>query len=229
VKTQAQVSQVHVIAHSMGNWMVANALQKRLQNGGPSGKEQLLNQLVLAAPDISARGFREQFLKTLPQLARRVTLYLSDNDKALKASAKFRTGNPRAGELKGGVMNDSEPRFDAVDATSLTTDFLDHSYYADNRSMLADIYCLLRGSDAKERPLIESAGVNWRFRAMRASLKADDCPPAETGAPTIALPRPIRTLPSDPGFLRSNWRWLTAGIALLAIVSMFAARRRRAT
>lgn len=162
MKHSAGLSRVHIIAHSMGNWLVASALRERALKGGT---ERILDQLVLAAPDIPADGFRDRFLKTLPQLARRVTLYVSDNDKALQTSAKFRAGIPRAGLLEGRLMDEKEPRFDVVDATPLPADFLDHSYYATNRSMLADIYCLLHGSPADGRPLIVAAGVNLELQA----------------------------------------------------------------
>ena len=228
VKERAGVSRVHIIAHSMGNWLVANALQERWTEGH---KDRFLQQLVLAAPDISAEDFRDQFLKTLPQLAQRVTLYVSDNDKALRASTEFRTGIPRAGLLEGGLMGVSEPGFEVVDATPLTADFLDHSYYANNRSMLADIYCLLGGSAPSGRPLIMSAGVNWIFRpaAVLAGLNAKACPASQDHPEASAVPPPVA--PTAPGGdSDSTPPWLIVAIAMAAIVAagyLIARRLRR--
>ena len=197
MKQRAGVSRVHVIAHSMGNWLVANALQNRWSEGR---KEKLLQQLVLAAPDISAEDFRDQFLKTLPQLAQRVTLYVSDNDKALQASAGFRVGTPRAGLLEGGLMGVSEPGFEVVDATPVAADFLDHSYYANNRSMLADIYCLLGGSAPSGRPLIMAAGANWIFRpaSVLAALKAAACSASQDQPAARTVPPPMQSTAPPP-------------------------------
>jgi esterase/lipase superfamily enzyme len=213
VKQRAGVARIHIVAHSMGNWLVANALHDRWAEGR---KDKLLEQLVLAAPDVPADSFRDKFLKTLPQLAKRVTLYVSDNDKALQASAKFRVGTPRAGLLEGGLMRVTEPGFEVVDATPLTTDFLDHSYYSNNRSMLADIYCLLGDSAASARPLIMAAGVNWIFRpaAALAGLQANAC----GGRPSDLIPPPMQSTappPVDPG----STRWWLTGVMVLAAVA----------
>lgn len=234
MKHSAGLSRVHIIAHSMGNWLVASALRERALKGGT---ERILDQLVLAAPDIPADGFRDRFLKTLPQLARRVTLYVSDNDKALQTSAKFRAGIPRAGLLEGRLMDEKEPRFDVVDATPLPADFLDHSYYATNRSMLADIYCLLHGSPADGRPLIVAAGVNWSFRprSVLKDLKAAACGGAEGRTPEVEVVPPAvpaeRTPSAPPGFGR-GLLWLAGSIALLVAVAaalLLVRRRRRAS
>jgi esterase/lipase superfamily enzyme len=225
VKQRAGISRVHIVAHSMGNWLVANALHERWSGGR---KEKFLEQLVLAAPDIPADGFRSRFLKTLPQLAQRVTLYVSNNDKALQASARFRAGTPRAGLLEGGLMGVSEPGFEVVDATSLPADFFDHSYYANNRSMLADIYCLLKGSPAGGRPLIMAAGANWIFRplAVLEQLKAAACPQAQRDAHPVLPPMQPTAPPTDS---RSTRWWLIGFLALAAVVAAayLTARRRR--
>ena len=160
VKVEAGVERVHIIAHSMGNRLVANALAGRL--GPPSHP---VDQLVLAAPDIWSREFRRSFLKKLPQLVTRVTLYVSDRDRALIAASKIRKGEPRAGQVEGGLLKEggSVKGFDAVDASDLSSDFLGHSYYASN-PMLSDIYCLLKGIPPEGRPLILKAGTAWTFK-----------------------------------------------------------------
>lgn len=237
VKRQAGLSRIHVIAHSMGNQLVANALRERTLKGD---SDRFIDQLVLAAPDIWADRFRDRFLTMLPRLARRVTLYVSDNDKALKASTRLRAGNTRAGLLEGGLIDATAPGFDVVDATSLPADFLDHSYYANNQSMLADMYCLLKGSPANVRPLIQGAGVNWRFRTSRELLavKASACVDIDEATQATDVGRPQDR--ADPGFPASaastalGGRWVWAGaVALFAgglVLGVLAGRRgRRAT
>jgi esterase/lipase superfamily enzyme len=226
VKRDAGVSRVHIIAHSMGNWMVANALRDRALRGS----DQFLDELVLAAPDIPATNFREAFLAVLPQLARRVTLYVSDHDKALETSARFRAGTPRAGLLDGGLMKERAPRFDVVDATSLPAGFLDHSYYATNESMLSDMYCLLRGSPANGRPLITSAGVNWRFRPRDelATRDAAACAPADLRSPG-AVTR--ATAGGHPAASTWPWRrmvyWAGGIFGIIVAAAVFRTFRRR--
>lgn len=182
VHEKTGIVRVHVIAHSMGNRVVANALRDREQRGEAS---QLIDQLILAAPDIHADTFRRRFLDILPGFAQRVTLYVSDKDVALQVSETLRRANPRAGQRRGGLLAAEVDRFDPVDATDLDTDFLSHSYYANHASMLSDIYCVLRGAIPELRPLVEPGDEGWRFGTLRADeVDAGACPdasPVESG------------------------------------------------
>jgi hypothetical protein len=58
---------------------------------------------------------------------------------------------------------------ETVDATSVTTGFLGHSYYAESRSLISDLFYLLRERrPASERfalvPVEGSAGIYYRFK-----------------------------------------------------------------
>jgi len=212
VKIRAGVEFVHVIAHSMGSRVVANALTQpqRVKAG-----QAIVDQLVLAAPDIFARRFKERFLNELPVLASRVTLYVSDKDRALIISERIRKGEPRAGQVAGGLLQASAGvnRFDAIDASGLETDFLGHSYYANNNSMLSDIYCLLKGTPPQERPLLVLAGAGWSFRPLESV----------TAPSTSAC-----SVPGTPDPDRRWWRWLLGGLGLLLftiVVGRFVTRR----
>jgi esterase/lipase superfamily enzyme len=158
----AGLERVHVIAHSMGNRLVANALSARAARVSDSD-DRIIDELVLAAPDIPATTFKTRFLRTLPSFAERVTLYVSDKDVALYASSQARSQEARAGQVDGGMLDVDVDRLDVIDASSLETDFLSHDYYASNNSMLSDIYSLLKRIPADQRPLIRPAGPSFRF------------------------------------------------------------------
>jgi esterase/lipase superfamily enzyme len=122
---------IHIIAHSMGNRAVCDALKHIKSN-----PDTRLKFTHLAAADIDADTFRE-LADTLRDLSARVTLYESSKDKALVASKKIH-GNPRAGEPLLLV-----PGMDTIDASAIDTDFLAHSYFSNNWPLLSDIYNLL--------------------------------------------------------------------------------------
>jgi esterase/lipase superfamily enzyme len=130
---------IHIIAHSMGNRGVCDALKSLSYDQDSQVK---FNHLVLAAADIDAETFRE-LASTLRRLAVRVTLYQSSQDKALHASKKVH-GNPRAGEPLLVV-----PGIGTVDASAIDTDFLGHSYFSNNWPLLSDIYSIF----SKDQPL----------------------------------------------------------------------------
>ena len=124
---------IHIIAHSMGNRAVCDALKALSYD--PSNRVKF-NHLVLAAPDIDAETFQE-LATLLRRLAARITLYESSKDKALFASKKIH-GNARAGEPLLII-----PGLDTIDASLIDTDFLGHSYFSESWPLLSDIHSLL--------------------------------------------------------------------------------------
>jgi esterase/lipase superfamily enzyme len=215
VKKDAGIRRVHVIAHSMGNRVVTEALYQRGELGG-----RVVDQLVLAAPDVWASRFKNRFLTLLPKLASRVTLYVSDNDRALIASSEIRSDEPRAGQVAGGLLQASKgvDRFDAINASSLRADFLGHSYYASHASMLSDIHCLLKGTPPQVRPLLVLAGVAWQFRPPEQLATLDP------GACLAGAALPIAIRPGIP------WPWIAVAAPLaLALLTLAVRWRRRRT
>jgi esterase/lipase superfamily enzyme len=126
-------TRIHIIAHSMGNRAVCDALK---QISTRPGGQLKFNHLVLAAPDIDADTFSE-LAQTLRTLSSRVTLYESSNDKAIKMSRTIH-GSPRAGEPLLIIQG-----IDTIVASEIDTDFLGHSYFSNNWPLLSDIHSIL--------------------------------------------------------------------------------------
>lgn len=138
---------VHVIAHSMGNRILTNAL-KEIALTTPASALPLVEEVILTAPDIDAGVFR-QIAGEVQKAGKRITLYASSNDKALEASKRIH-GGPRAGDSGDGIV--VVPGVDTIDASAVDTSFIGHSYYGDNRSVLSDIFHLLMdGAPPSER------------------------------------------------------------------------------
>jgi esterase/lipase superfamily enzyme/nucleoid DNA-binding protein len=164
VAANTGVTSVHVIAHSMGNRALANALhQVALAQAHDSVK---IKNLVLTAPDIDADVFRD-IAAEVAKTARRTTLYASSADKALMLSKK-KALYPRAGDATEIVVVEG---IDSIDATALKTDFVSHSYYGDNDSVLTDIHHLLTYGTPPPRFGLQGVPKNapkyWRFQARR--------------------------------------------------------------
>lgn len=85
---------VNLVAHSLGSRGVMLALIRLAQ--AKHGNKPLVNQVVLAAPDIDA-GIFEQYLPLIRPLARNITVYVSNKDSALAVSRQLH-GYPRLGE-----------------------------------------------------------------------------------------------------------------------------------
>ncbi len=139
VAVYSGAAQVHVIAHSMGNEPLLAALALNAASTSATGVP-LLDQVVLAAPDVAADEFSQLIVQAAPA-AKHFTLYVSEGDTALRASALFHDV-PRAGDSSEGVL--ILPGVDTIDATAAESDMVGHSYYGENRAILADIFSLLK-------------------------------------------------------------------------------------
>jgi esterase/lipase superfamily enzyme len=104
--------------------------------------------------------------------ADQITLYASSRDGALIASEKL-AGYARAGE--GGPNLIVMPRvLESIDASSVDTSLLGlyHSYFADNGTILADLYRLFRNDPADKRfGLIEEIGATGKYWILAARAR----------------------------------------------------------
>ncbi|MGO6788726.1 alpha/beta hydrolase [Rhizobium ruizarguesonis] len=143
-------ARIHVIAHSMGNRAVCDALE-RLSRSAWAGKGAL-HHLVLTAPDIDAGTFKDLAAR-VQTTADTVTVYASSNDKAIRLSERIHS-YPRAGTPLVFV-----PGVETVDASAVDTDFLGHSFFSTARTVLSDIFWLLRDD--------KRAGERFGLQAMK--------------------------------------------------------------
>ena len=152
----AGAAKVHVIAHSMGNRAAVAAIRELdLEILAPHAAR--MSQFVLAAPDIDADTFR-QFANEFAGKAQRCTLYANSEDRALAASGWKHGGYPRAGG--GGEDLVIVPHVDTIDATGHATDFLSHSYFAAASPVVTDLFGVLRGTAAQDRPRMKRCTRN---------------------------------------------------------------------
>jgi esterase/lipase superfamily enzyme len=162
--TRSGVQSVYVIAHSMGNRALTRAVASLLTEK-PSLRQRL-KEIILTAPDIDAEVFKQDIAPALISLGRPITLYASSEDLALVASKKVH-GYPRAGDCGHGLV--VMPGIETIDATGTDTSFLGHSYFAEARSILSDIFYLVRsGQRAEERfglrSVVTQGGQYWIFK-----------------------------------------------------------------
>lgn len=164
-------TKVHLIAHSMGNRVLAGALAKL-----DPGAHAPFDQIVLAAPDLDADVFKRDLAPQYLRLANHVTLYASSKDEALAAGKKFDRA-PRLGDATAGVV--VIPSMDTIDVSDVDTSFLGHSYVGDNSTVLSDLYCLIRGATAAAaRCRLSAVGDHWKFVPTHeaiASLASYQC------------------------------------------------------
>ncbi len=154
---------IYLIAHSMGNRALTRAVSS-LFTERPELRGRF-KEIILTAPDVDADVFKRELAPKLVAGCDKITLYVSDGDKALLASKKVH-GYPRLGDAAAGIA--VVPGVETVDASGLDTSFLEHSYFAESGSVLKDIRRLvLEGLRAAQRGLTEKGSSAseryWKF------------------------------------------------------------------
>jgi len=135
-KTDAE--KIHLVAHSMGNDVLLEALRELRFQYGPD-HDYKISQVILAAPDVDRNVF-ENLARQIAGMGKGVTLYASANDKALQASATYAGGIARAGDVPEGgpvIING----VDTIDVSATQQDFwgLNHNTYAETSELMKDI------------------------------------------------------------------------------------------
>ncbi|WP_211252165.1 alpha/beta hydrolase [Arenimonas metalli] len=158
---------LYLIAHSMGNRGLTRALQALVMER-PDLRGRF-REIILAAPDIDAEVFRRDLAPALRQAGKRVTLYASSNDLALKASKQVH-GYARAGDSGDGLI--VLPGIETIDASGVDESTLAHSYFVESKPVIRDILDLmLRSLPAGRREGLvgdqHPRGTFWRFRAAQ--------------------------------------------------------------
>ncbi|WP_144293044.1 alpha/beta hydrolase [Rhodoligotrophos appendicifer] len=138
----SDVGEVTILAHSMGTWLVMEALrQMAIRDGRVAGK---IRNVVLASPDIDVDVFARQWAEfgtDKPKL----TVFVSQDDRALSLSRRIAGNVDRLGQINPNV----EPYksalersgIDVIDLTVLKTsgDQLNHGKFAESPEVVRAI------------------------------------------------------------------------------------------
>jgi len=90
------VSEVNLLAHSMGNWVTLEALRSRsIRNPTKPGK---LRNVLMVAPDVDVDVFRTQ-IRRIGSKGPRFFLFVSQDDRALSVSRTIWGNVPRLGDI----------------------------------------------------------------------------------------------------------------------------------
>jgi esterase/lipase superfamily enzyme len=167
LSTRIDADEIYVIAHSMGNRPTSRALAALFVERPKLAKR--FKEIILMAPDIDADIFKKEIAPQLLGAGRHVTLYASSNDTALKLS-KIVNGGQRLGDADPSIV--MIPGLESIDASSVETDLIGHAYYADARSVLSDLFEVIRDTGPAasrshlEQILTGPGNKFWRFKPL---------------------------------------------------------------
>ena len=138
---------IYVIAHSMGNRGLLNALKNIQAN---KKKALQLKHIILAAPDVDKDVF-ERDASSYSYCSDNTTLYVSDKDKAVSFS-RYLHEYDRVGYVEPVTICDD---IQTIKVSAIDVGLLGHGYYAESRTVITDINDALR--DNKPRMQIDRA------------------------------------------------------------------------
>lgn len=163
--SRSGAEEIFLVAHSMGNRGLTRAIIEVVSEK-PELRDKI-KEIILAAPDIDADVFKRDIApQMVSKVQKPITLYVSSDDLALKASKELH-GNPRAGDSgQGMVIVDG---VETIDASGIDTSFLSHSYFADTSSIISDIFDLIQsGKRALNRESLKlmklSNKIYWKVK-----------------------------------------------------------------
>ena len=150
------VSRINIIAHSMGNRVLTQALQDYASDylEEHDRGDELEFRILLVAADVE-RDIFDAANGVFDNLQANVTIYTSDTDRALHLS------NLISQKKRLGDTDTNRPyirmaqNYQTIDATAVTTQLfgVGHNYYSDNPTILWDMMCTIAETAPRERAL----------------------------------------------------------------------------
>jgi esterase/lipase superfamily enzyme len=148
---------VHLLAHSMGNWALRNAMQA-LRQLGEEGTHQLFDQTILAAPDDDADTLGDVGkMAPIIGLTRRLTVYYSPRDTILTGSDWTKGMPSRLGATGPSDPHALPEKVELVNVAPVIVEkeepnATEHQYYRNNDQVRDDIVDVLKGVAGDDIP-----------------------------------------------------------------------------
>ncbi|MEM1147969.1 MAG: alpha/beta hydrolase [Pseudomonadota bacterium] len=157
--SELEAAQINIIAHSMGNRVLTQALEDYARDYlERHQRDDLEFRIMLVAADVERDVFDRANIM-FDNLDANVTIYTSDKDRALHVSTWVNEENRR----RLGDTNRNRPyiradqNYQTIDATAVATELfgfgLGHNYYSDNPTILWDMMCTIGETAPQDRAL----------------------------------------------------------------------------
>lgn len=123
-------SDMHLLCHSMGNFVLQNAIERIAEFNTGRNLTRLFEHVFLCSPDVDDDVLElQQPMGRLSELCRDVTVYHNRDDRALSIS-DYTKGNPeRLGATGVARLAVLHNKINQVDCTEKVRGFVEHSYY----------------------------------------------------------------------------------------------------
>ena len=124
----------HILCHSMGNYVLQNAVAKIAQHSNGPAMPRIFDHIFMCAPDVNDDVLEKgNPLGRLHEITRNVTVYFNTGDLALHVS-DYTKGNPdRLGTAGAAHPSWLHHKIHQVDCSDTVSGVVEHSYYLTGR------------------------------------------------------------------------------------------------
>lgn len=149
---QIKCGRLHVMAHSMGNYVLRHVLQE-LCNITGGRIPQLFDEILLIAADEDEDSFEHKNkFKFLPELAKRISIYFNKADIPLIISDLFMGNIDRLGSKGPRKPHKIPTNVLLINCKNVAKGFLEHDYHKTEPEVRRDIAYVLTGKKSKDIP-----------------------------------------------------------------------------
>lgn len=154
--SQVCSARIHLVAHSMGNLLLQDAMFNLWNYSGRRPHHRMLNEVVMAAADIANEALEPgEMGEAIPAMASRVTVYYAEDDLSMPASKVANVAHLRFSRRLGQFGPEHPERLPqnvwAVDCSKPNKGFLGHSYYLESKDILDDLASVLAGGPGSKK------------------------------------------------------------------------------
>jgi esterase/lipase superfamily enzyme len=122
--------QLHLLCHSMGNYVLQHALTSLIELNNQKHLPQLFQHIFMCAPDVDDNIFeQEQPMVNLHRLARQVTVYYNNGDLAMYISDYTKGNIDRLGHNGCARPLQLHNKVNQVNCSKIVGGITEHSYY----------------------------------------------------------------------------------------------------
>lgn len=150
-----EVKRVQILAHSRGTDVAVTSIRElRIASGDPlkTRADLKLGTLILAAADLDADVASQRITpEGVPLVPERITIYVSDSDRALGLSSWMFGSSRRLGMLRPADLKKPASKYllannniEAIDARVKVPKMFSHSYFFAHPGAMSDLILLLR-------------------------------------------------------------------------------------
>lgn len=165
--TQLCRQRIHLLAHSMGNYVLQNALGRLWEFSPGDHLPRIFDQVFMCAPDVDDDVFEPgKPMERLPQVAQAITIYHNAGDAALRISDYTKSNPDRLGQRGAARPQLLHQKISQVDCASMVSGLTQHSYYTNGR-VTDDIRRAIEQRGPEQRGLqpVGTSGKAWKMVA----------------------------------------------------------------